>query len=519
MGPRPTGSRLSTLVAALAGFVVGALPAIAQQDAPLSAIDWLSRSVEAPLFDPSASNLTARGVVLPPVVITSLDRTTIDHIGILSSQTTGLPATLWSASDVTVLVDLIRSERIETVPAVEDLVVTLMLAEADPAIGSGPDGALFLARVDKLLDLGALEAAQALLETAGPDTPELFRRWFDTALLTGTEDAACQTLRRKPEVEPTLPARIFCLARNGDWAAAALTLNTASALGDITPEDEALLARFLDPDLFEGEPLPPLPEPISPLIFRMREAIGESLPTAPLPRSFAHADLRSNISWRSQIEAAERLARHSAVSENILLSRYTAHAPAASGGVWDRVAAIQDFDRALRARDVAEISRSLPVAWRAMRSVRAEVPFARLYGPLLQGNALTGEAARLAYLVGLLSGQYETVANAATPETATDRLLQAVARGDVTAIVPEGMNEVAVVGAFSGTTQPPAEMAALLSQGRLGEAILGAVVLFQSGVNGDPQMVGAALATLRAVGLEGVARRAALEYLILERHS
>lgn len=511
----PDGTAARWLAAAL---VLGAgAPALAQQEAPLSAIDWLSRSVEAPLFDPSATNLTVRGVTLPPVVITPLDRTTIDSTGILSSQTTGLPASLWSASDVTVLVDLIRQERIETVPAVEDLVVTLMLAEADPAIGSGPDGALFLARVDKLLDLGALEAAQALLEAAGPDTPELFRRWFDTALLTGTEDAACQTLRRKPEVEPTLPARIFCLARNGDWAAAALTLNTASALGDIPPEGEALMARFLDPDLFEGEPLPPLPDPISPLIFRMREAIGESLPTAPLPRSFAHADLRSNISWRSQIEAAERLARHSAISENILLSRYTAHTPAASGGVWDRVAAIQEFDRALRARDADQISATLPDAWRAMRSVRTEVPFARLYGPLLQGNALTGEAVRLAYLAGLLSGQYEAVANAATPESGADRLLQAVARGDVTGITPEGLREAAVVDAFSGATEVPPDLAQLLAEGRLGEAILRAVAVFQAGVGGDPHSVGAALVTFRAVGLEDVARRAALEYLILDR--
>ncbi len=281
----PDGTAARWLAAAL---VLGAgAPALAQQEAPLSAIDWLSRSVEAPLFDPSATNLTVRGVTLPPVVITPLDRTTIDSTGILSSQTTGLPASLWSASDVTVLVDLIRQERIETVPAVEDLVVTLMLAEADPAIGSGPDGALFLARVDKLLDLGALEAAQALLEAAGPDTPRTVpplvrHRPADRHRGRRLPDPAAQARgRRRP-----CPARIFCLARNGDWAAAALTLNTASALGDIPPEDEALMARFLDPDLFEGEPLPPLPDPISPLIFRMREAIGESLPTAPLPRLF-----------------------------------------------------------------------------------------------------------------------------------------------------------------------------------------------------------------------------------------
>jgi hypothetical protein len=55
-------------------------------------------------------------------------------------------------------------------------------------------------------------------------------------LLTGTEHDACAILRSQPALAPTLPARVFCLARNGDWNAAVLTLNTARALGDVTPE-------------------------------------------------------------------------------------------------------------------------------------------------------------------------------------------------------------------------------------------------------------------------------------------
>jgi len=137
-----------------------------------------------------------------------------------------------------------------------------MLAEADPPLGAGPDGALFVARVDKLLDLGALEQAKSLIEAAEPDTAPLFRRWFDVALLTGTEDAACSVVKSTPSIAPTYSARIFCLARNGDWNAAALTLNTHRALGDITAEEDALIARFLDPELFEGEP--PLDPPEDP---------------------------------------------------------------------------------------------------------------------------------------------------------------------------------------------------------------------------------------------------------------
>ena len=185
----------------------------------MSAIEWLSRSVEtAPRFEPPVSG----NAEVPAIIVTPLDRPSKDAIGLLPADVTGLPRTIWSASDEAVLVDLVRAERADTLPALEEFLKVLMLATADPPRGAGPDGALFLARVDKLLDLGALEPAKSLIEQAEPDTAPLFRRWFDVALLTGTEDDACEVMRDTPSIAPTYPARIFCLARNGDWAAAAV---------------------------------------------------------------------------------------------------------------------------------------------------------------------------------------------------------------------------------------------------------------------------------------------------------
>ena len=152
---------------------------------------------------------------------------------------TGLPRGLWGATASTELARLIRLQPVKNLPAMQDLLQMILLAELDApydaSIDAAANGLLFLARIDKLLDIGTLDQAQALLERAGPDTPELFRRWFDVALLTGTEDAACEVLRSKADIAPTFPARIFCLARNGDWNAAAVTLETAKVLDYITP--------------------------------------------------------------------------------------------------------------------------------------------------------------------------------------------------------------------------------------------------------------------------------------------
>ncbi|MFT4743490.1 MAG: hypothetical protein ACI91Z_001465, partial [Yoonia sp.] len=212
-------------------FVIGlglVGPAFAQDANPLSAIDWLSQSVEQPraqavqtsrLLEPA----TSTNADVPPITVTALGAPSPDPIGLLPSDVTGLPHNLWAASDSATLIPLIQDARLDTLPVIHDLMMTLLLAEAGPPLDASADGGLFLARVDKLLDIGALDPALALLEQVDTISPDVFRRLFDVALLTGTEDDACNVMRATPSVAPTFPARIFCLARNGDWAAAALT--------------------------------------------------------------------------------------------------------------------------------------------------------------------------------------------------------------------------------------------------------------------------------------------------------
>jgi hypothetical protein len=56
-----------------------------------------------------------------------------------------------------------------------------------------------------------------------------------------------------------------------------------------------------------------------------------------------------------------------------------------------------------------------------------------------------------------------------------------------------------------------------LDEGKTGEALLRAIALFDAGADGDLRSVTDALAVLRAVGFEDVARRAALQLLLLDR--
>jgi len=492
------------------------------QSAPLSAIDWLSDTVTEPVvLRPENSNAATETAVtnsasVEGITVTKLDGPTPDAVGLLPVSVTGLPRDFWGTSSSVELARLIRSQEPHNLPAMQDLLKMILLAELDAPIDADASGGLFLARIDKLLDMGTLDQAQALLERAGAHTPDLFRRWFDVALLTGTEDAACETLRTNADIAPTFPARIFCLARNGDWNAAAVTLETAKVLGYVTANEDALLARFLDPELFEGEPPLPVQKHVTPLIFRMREAIGESIPTPALPRAFANADLRDISGWKSQIEAAERLAITGAVDENQLLGLYTERLPAASGGVWERVDAMQAFDTAYQADDLGAISKTLPVIWAEMKKAQLEVPFAALYGKGLARLPLSADAATLAFSVGLLSEDYETVAGKFNAVSPSEQFLVALAQGDMTAAVAPNDKARAILAAFTAMGGY-SQFKPLLDDKKLGEAILQSITLFAKGTSGDFENTRKALILLRSVGLEDTARRAALQLMLLDR--
>ena len=497
-----------------------AFPATAET--PLSAIDWLSDSVRTPALAASPAPQENDGTPAQPanIKISNLSGPTPDAIGLIPAKAAGLPRDIWGSSLSSVLAARLSVDRESMIPAMQGLLYSLLLAELVPPVDATPEGKLFKTRIDTLLSLGALQQAQEMLALSGTTDPALFRRAFDVALLLHTEDEACATLRDTPSLSPTFPARIFCLARGGDWQAAALSLQTGRALGFISEFEDKLLARFLDPALFEGQPRLEAPKKPSPLVFRMLEAIAEPIPTASLPRAFAWADLHANSGWRNQIIAAERLVRSGALDPNRLLGLYMDKKPAASGGVWDRVTAIQQLQQAIKGHDVEGAQAALEPAWREMAAAELEVPFAHLFAASLVKMHLKGKAADLAYEIVLLSDDYRKAAHIFPPHTERQLLLAAFARGapgDLLGPSPLKNGLASALQQGFRANGVPVRLQSLVKDNRRGEALLRAIRLFNSGARGNLYELEDSIAFLRASGFEDTARRAALQLLILDR--
>lgn len=467
----------------------------------------------APVWALAQNAPVAQSALPPSVDEMPLDMPSAGAAGLLTPRMTGLPVDLWQASAPDTLADLIAAVELP-VPAARALMRVLMLTEALPPDGTR-DGIDHLTnRIDWLTEQGAVEEALALLDITGTQDPRLFERWADLNLLLGRTEPVCRLLAAQPMLSTDFALRIFCTARGGDWEQAALLLQTGEALGQVSSRQAELLWHFLDSDLSEASaPLTPPVRP-TPLEFRLFEALGEPLPTAPLPLEFSVLDLGGDTGWRAQLEAAERLARAGSLPANRLLGLYSQRQPAASGGVWDRVAAFQDFEEAL-GRGNGVLSQRLQALWPQMASARLLVPFAQLYADALSQSRLEGRAARIATRAAFLSDRYEDLAQGARDRDAETRFLTAIARGEA----PEGGTDLphseAVARAFSGAAMPDV-LRAQLDERRLGEVILRALGLLASGAEGNGQDLTDALATLRGVGLEDAARRAALQLMILD---
>ena len=488
----------------------------AEDGAPLSAIDWLSNSIEVPLDEPASDEDTPLATLPSDITVLPLDAPSPDTAGLRPASDLGLDKDIWgrsSAGDLAkALVEL--PDGSEAPPSVRRFLRGLLTLELEPPIDAAIDESFFLARVDRLLAMGHLEDAHKLLQRAGVADAERFRRAFDIALLRGSETEACRLIEQTPDLSPTYPARIFCLARLGQWDVAALTLGNAEALGILTPEEDQLLLHFLDPELFEDEPLPEAPIVPTPLLFRLYEAVGDRAPTDQLPVAFALADLGSTVGWKARLRATERLVAAEVLPFEDLIRVFTERKPAASGGIWERVSSIQALVATFEDNDQAGINARLSAAWVAAGQAGFNAAFADWVAPQLQDIDLQGPSKHIGFELALLSGRVDLAEKFAGP-SAEDAFLVALASGRGGASAGASMLNQAVqrglVAISAGATYE-----ALIAADLRGEALFRALGSLKAGASGNPQATQDALALLRALGLEDFARQVAVELILMD---
>ncbi len=482
----------------------------AQQSEPASAIPWLTDSLQSPPELPGKTNTTF-GLGIEPISVEPLRETGRDGLGILSPDLTGFPANLWPQMTPEDVAELIERTPYGGVPAVRSLFRQVLLAQTDTPSDGKADDYLLLARIDRLLKIGALSEAQALIELVGPDTSALFRRWFDIGLLTNNADLACTELETSPMLSPARSVQVFCLALGRDWDAAATSLALGEELGQIPPQEADLLGFFLDESLLEEIDPPPVSSPLTSLEFVIRESVGLPRPNTRLPIAFLHAELAEYVPLRFRVEASEQLVREGVLPAAVLFAAYREEKPAASGGVWERLAATQGMDQAATAEEISAALHKLDKEMRRSGLRMAAAEEFLLYLSELPADQFEPDVRDIAALYFLLA-QAPEKAELWMSQTAPNPLKTALS------VAAGRFDQGTEIEEVLSTTTPEARLSPfqekLIAQRRTGEAILAAITLLARD-DADQDDLLEALALLRATGQEQAAHKVAVQTLLL----
>lgn len=482
--------RLRFLFASLTAFSLGQLgDAGAQSNAPSSAIPWLSDVI------------ATAPILADPIVPTTVEQVTVTPLetqgpvatGVLDADQLGLPEAIWADSTATEALDFVQTTPYGGPPSARALLRGILIARLDEGADFG--SAYHLARVDRLLEIGALDEADALLDAINTNTPALLGRFFDVSLLTHRPQRACKRLAEMPAASPSRDAQVFCLAIQEDWEAADVALELGLTLGEIDADMGTLLAFFLDAGLLEDLDGPaPLAQPTAFEVY-LRDSIGLPRGAGVMPAAFAHADLAKFIPVRFQIEAGEKLVADGALSHSILFASYRQEEPAASGGVWDRADAVQKFDRASLSEDMAVALRRMD---REFDAIGLRTALAREYAAQLERKLTPGDLPQDVWPIVarlLLLGDRPAKAHEWLNEYGSENLATAVAIVETDSLLPFMAGRAVDIGSM---TQPGAlkHALSLLAQEREPDAFLEAIGI------------------LDALGLKRAAKSIALEKLL-----
>ena len=353
-------------------------PLLAQSNAPISAIEWLSQPGLAPLSEGSliVGDPTS-GAVVDEITVIELDAPVTKSYGLIPTNISGIPEDFWTDIDPAALTQSIGSLSGPSLPAADDLLLRALLAES-----LGDDEVLGV-KVRALLDRGAVHAAYSLLGQSQINSLESFALFAEAALLTDNVERMCSQLNAARHLSNDEALQVYCHARAGSWDTAVLNYFTLDTLRAFSPTTSALLAANLDPELADILSLPRAdPLSLSALEFKLRASVGQPLATQTLPLKFTPSDLGATTSWKQQIESAERLGAIGSLPAAQLLERYKSNQPSASGGVWDRVLAVQNLDNAL-GDHIIDPSDELLEFWTLMRNRKLAAPLARAWAKKL----------------------------------------------------------------------------------------------------------------------------------------
>ena len=439
----------------------------------------------------------------------------IDAVGLIPSGVSGFPIDLWAGSQIETIRSKITNIETNLVPAALELFYFILLAEAKPPWNSKGEGKLFLTRVDKLIEFGALEQANELMDRSGGKGKELDARRFDIALLTNTEHIPCSGIRTKTIDAPSYTHQIYCYVRLGEWKNAELVFEAAKTIGDFTSQEEQIVTIFLFPELALSIANQEFTQ-LTPLLFRMLKDSGFYNYHQDIKPSLAFHLKDSSPEWKTRIESLEKLVRSNSLPFETLLVGYTDSKPPSTDGVWERVRVVQALEDAISAQNTIEIKELFLFGYSLMESEGLSVNFTEYYLPRILPHIVEfGRISPNHYFPAILYSFPLEEMELMSPSNREENFIYSLRTGNLENATPSTPLQQGIISGLTELT-PEDELSKMAKQGKFGEVVLDILTILQDVKQTSPNEIRRALAGLTSLGLQQMAREIAIQILVIE---
>ena len=318
---------------------------------PNTAIEWLKEEKDTktgPLKDIAPE----KNILSSAIEKTPLQPINLNSIGIIPTKISGIDPDLWvkmNENDISYRLSSLPNLKFQ---AAQTYLKRILISETQPPV-SAPEsknsGKIYLlAKLDKLIGMGALDEAETMVLQVPQIDPNLFKRWIRISFLTGRIRKLCETLMRNSGLTQNLSVRIICLKNLNDWDAAALTLSTASNLEMFDLNREKFLIHYLDPKLVETSELSTNSVQLNEIDYFIINSSSQISSVQTSELRYLYMVLKNSSEPKNKIQAAEELAIKKSINASSLFDIYRNTSIDGSIKFWRRIIATKNLDLTLQ---------------------------------------------------------------------------------------------------------------------------------------------------------------------------
>ena len=339
-------SRLSFVLLA----IVWLLPVHGRE--PTNAVDWFipaeNHKTEAKFHEAKPEKDAHVNLIITKSELRPND---LNSVGIIPAKITGIDPKIWQEMNELTLFLELQSLPTLNFDATQTFLKRVLISETIPPIPNLKNklsGKLYLiAKLDKLIEIGALEEAETIINQVSTLDSKLFERLATISFLTGRIDTMCNQLSLYPGLNDDLTVKIICLSNLDDWNAAALILSSAVSLNLLDSHRELLLINYLDPSLLpQNNPLENQTD-FDEIDFYLGNVAKNPQSKFFDDVKYLYATFNNGSDLGGKILAAEALSRKRSINVSTLFDTYRNNNINGSGGFWSRMLAVKALDQAL----------------------------------------------------------------------------------------------------------------------------------------------------------------------------